>query len=38
MLVGWYLETVPCFTVPCEGNETRFTVFLQGIDPHAVAW
>ena len=24
MLVGWYLETAPRFTVPCEGNEARF--------------
>ena len=29
MLVGWYLETVPRFTVPCEGNEARFyTVYM----------
>ena len=30
MLVGWYLETVPRFTVPCEGKEARFYTVPTG--------
>ena len=33
MLVGWYSETVPRFTVPCEGNEARFYTVPTGNRP-----
>ena len=33
MLVGWYLETAPRFTVPCEGNEARFYTVPTGNRP-----
>ena len=33
MLVGWYLEMVPRFTVPCEGNEAWFYTVPTGNRP-----
>ena len=33
MLVRWYLETIPRFTVPCEGNESRFYTVPTGNRP-----
>ena len=33
MWVGWYSETPPRFTVPCEGNEARFYTVPTGNRP-----
>ena len=38
MLVGWYSETASHLLSLAKEMKLGFTLFLQGIDPQAVAW